>query len=76
MTKFKRSSLNEQNVQIHHTGMRHWVTSATINGKVVQIDSLYIYQLSTKLVEQVTSIYPSNGNHLFIHIQNVDQQTD
>ena len=73
---FHRAPLSERNVQIHHTGIAHWVTSAAIDGKVLLMDSLYLRKVSIQLEEQLTSIYVSNGTEFIINVINVDQQND
>ena len=76
VTKFNRSSISERNVQIHHSGIAHWVTSATIDGKVLLMDSLYLGKLTIQLEEQLTSIYLSTGSEFTTNVINVDQQKD
>ena len=67
---------SERNVQIHHTGIAHWVNSAAIDGKVLLMDSLYLRKVSNQLEEQITSIYVSNGTEFRMNVINVDQQND
>ena len=75
-THFMRSPIGEKNVQIFHTGISHWVSSATIDGKVLLMDSLYSSKMSIQLEEQITSIFLSTGDQFILDILNVDQQTD
>ena len=74
--KFHRAPLSERNIQIHHTGIAHWVTSASIDAKVQLMDSLYSKTLSIHLEEQLTSIYVSTGTECIVNVINVDQQND
>ena len=74
--KFYRAPLSERNIQIHHTGIAHWVTSASIDAKVQLMDSLYSKTLSIHLEEQLTSIYVSTGTECIVNVINVDQQND
>ena len=76
VTKFNRSSISERNVQTHHSGIAHWVTSATIDDKVLLTDSIYLGKLTIQLEEQLTLIYLSTGIEFTTNIINVDQQKD
>ena len=73
VTSFKRSPISERNIQIHHTGVALWVTSASINSKILLMDSLYLGTLSIQLEEQLTSIYLSTGIEFTTNVINGDQ---